>query len=75
MANWVRTAATKGAKPACAGWMQPGKDFLIMLYVLLRLLSRGDFRGAGKNLKRKGAGSAVYWAAFYTGPKNGEQFK
>jgi hypothetical protein len=69
MANWVRTAATKGAKPACAGWMQPGKDFLIMLYVLLRLLSRGDFRGAGKNLKRKGAGSAVYWAAFYTGPK------
>jgi len=45
--------------PACAGWMQPGKDFLIMLYVLLRLLSRGDFRGAGKNLKRKGARSTV----------------
>jgi len=20
MANWVRTAATRGAKPACAGW-------------------------------------------------------
>jgi len=45
--------------PACAGWMQPGKNFLMMLHVLLRLLSRGDFREAGKNPKRKGTRSTV----------------